>query len=133
MKCLVRWLSLVSLVFMICWGFFGLTQPVLADNLQTLVTELPQVGDEKLCTEFKEKIDLNNANIIAFKDCRGFYPTLAKLILQHGPYQKVEDVLEIPELSDRQKQLLKSQLVNFKVTPQVIPPEMRMPPRPVMR
>jgi photosystem II PsbU protein len=118
---------------MICWGFFGSVQPVLADSLPTLVTALPQVGDEKLCPEFKEKIDLNNANIIAFKDCSGFYPTLAKLILQHGPYQKVEDVLEIPELSDRQKNLLKSQLVNFKVTPQVVPPEMRMPPRPVMR
>ncbi|NWF60519.1 MAG: hypothetical protein HXY43_14960 [Fischerella sp.] len=57
---------------------------------------------------------------------------MAKLIVTNGPYNKVEDVLEIPSLSDRQKQLLKSQLPNFKVSEPMVPLEMRMPPRPAM-
>jgi photosystem II PsbU protein len=40
----------------------------------------------------------------------------SQLIVKNGPYQKVEDVLEIPDLTDRQKEFLKSQLRNFKVT-----------------
>jgi photosystem II PsbU protein len=139
MKRLIRWLSIFSLVFIGCLVFFGWTQPVVADSISiqpvailAVETELPKVGNEQLCPEFGEKIDLNNANIIAFKDCQGFYPNLAKLIVTNGPYNKVEDVLEIPSLSDRQKQLLKSQLPNFKVSEPMVPLEMRMPPRPAM-
>jgi photosystem II PsbU protein len=101
--------------------------------LLTANTELPNLGDEAMCPEFDQKIDLNNANIVAFKGCRGFYSTLASLIVQSGPYEAVEDVLEIPELSDRQKELLQAQLKNFTVTEPIVPLEMRMPPRPVMR
>ena len=141
MKNLLRSLSIFSLMLITCLVFLGAPQSVLAGNLtiqaatiETIATKLPQATSEKLCPEFVgTPIDLNNANIIAFKDCRGFYPNLAKLIVQHSPYQEVEDVLEIPGLSERQKKLLKSQLVNFEVTPPVIPLEMRMPPRPAMR
>ncbi|GET36551.1 photosystem II complex extrinsic protein PsbU [Microseira wollei] len=140
MKRLIRWLSMVSLVLMSCFGFFGWTQPVAAKNIDiqpvTILVaqpELTRVGYEPLCPALGEKIDLNNANIIAFKNCRGFYPNLAQLIVKNAPYQKVEDVLEIPGLSDRQQELLKAQLDTFKVTPPVVAPEMRMPPRPAMR
>jgi photosystem II PsbU protein len=140
MKRLIRWLSMVSLVFMSCFGFLGWTQPVAARNIdiqpvKILVAqpELTRIGYEPLCPALGEKIDLNNANIIAFKNCPGFYPNLAKLIVKNGPYQKVEDVLEIPGLSDRQQELLKAQFDTFKVTPPVVAPEMRMPPRPAMR
>jgi photosystem II PsbU protein len=99
-----------------------------------VATELPNRAKAGApCPEFGQKIDLNNANLIAFIDCRGFYPTLAKLIVKNGPYQKVEDVLEIPDLSDTQKELLASYLDRFTVTEPVVPLEMRMPPRPVMR
>jgi photosystem II PsbU protein len=140
MKRLIHWFSLLSLIVFSCLGLFGWFHPVMAANISiqpvTLLAakmESPNVSNEALCPEFDQKIDLNNANIIAFKDCQGFYPTLASLIVKNSPYQKIEDVLEIPGLSDRQKALLKSQLKNFIVTESVVPLEMRMPPRPAMR
>ncbi len=51
------------------------------------------------------------------------------MIFQHSPYENIEDVLEILGLSERQKELLKFELVNFEVSPPIIPPAMRMPPR----
>lgn len=140
MKRLIHWFSLFSLIIISCLGLFCWTQPVVAANtssqpvtLLMVKTELPNIDDEASCPEFEQKIDLNNANIIAFKDCAGFYPNLASLIIKNAPYQKVEDVLEIPELNDRQKQLLTSQMKNFTLTEPQVPLEMRMPPRPMMR
>ena len=75
------------------------------------------------------KLILNNANMIAFQDCPGFYPNLAKTIVVNGPYQKVEDVLKAPDLNNRQKELLQANLGSFKVTEQVVPLGMRMPPK----
>ena len=94
--------------------------------------EMPNIGGERLCTDSGRKIDLNNANLVAFTDCPGFYPTLARSLVTNGPYEKVEDVLEIPGLSDRQKALLRANLDNFTATEPVVPLEMRMPPRPAM-
>lgn len=138
MKRLGQWLSILSLLLISCWGFFGWTQPVFAasTNIESLTmlavkTELPT--EIKLCIESNEKIDLNNANLVAFTDCPGFYPTLAQLILKNGPYQKIEDVLNIPELTPRQKELLTANLDSFSVTPPVVPLERRMPPRPPLR
>jgi photosystem II PsbU protein len=111
-----------------CWVWFGGTMPVVAVG-----TQLPNVVEERLCSDRGQKIDLNNANMIAFTDCPGFYPTLAKLIVTNGPYQKVEDVLELPGLSERQQKMLKANLDNFTVTDPVVSLEMRMPPRPVPR
>jgi photosystem II PsbU protein len=140
MKRLIRWISLLSLIIIACLGLFGWNQPGLAATISTqpvpllaVTTELPSVSDAAVCPEFEQKIDLNNANIVAFKDCQGFYPNLASLIIKGGPYQTVEDVLEIPGLGDRQKALLQSQLKNFSVSEPIVPLEMRMPPRPMMR
>lgn len=138
MKRLIRWLSLLSLIIITELGLFTGGQPVAAAiyayqpaTLAATTTTSP--ADAAICPEFEQKIDLNNANLATFQDCPGFYPTLATLIVKNGPYQKVEDVLDIPGLSDRQKALLKSQLKNFTVTQSVMPLERRMPPRPVMR
>ena len=87
----------------------------------------------KLCAESNVKIDLNNANVNAFTDCPGFYPNLARLIVENSPYQQVKDVLNIPELSKRQKDLLKANLNSFEVAESTVPLEQRMPPRPSMR
>ncbi len=111
-----------------CWVWFDGTMPLVAVGKQ-----LPNVAEERLCSDEGQKIDLNNANMVAFTDCPGFYPTLAKLIVTNGPYQKVEDVLELPGLSERQQKMLKANLDNFTVTDPVVSLEMRMPPRPVPR
>ncbi|MDJ0734145.1 MAG: photosystem II complex extrinsic protein PsbU [Nostocaceae cyanobacterium] len=130
MKGLVRWLSIFSLLLIICWGLFGWSQPVLAGNMR-MQSGTILVAQQQPCPP-SEIIDLNNANIIAFKDCRGFYPNLAKLIVTNGPYETVEDVLNIPGLTQTQKERLQANLDRFTVTPQVMPLEMRMPPRPPM-
>ena len=90
-------------------SFVGNQVPVLAIARQNK-------ADQKLATEFGKKIDLNNTNIAAFQKYPGLYPTLAQKIIKNAPYQKVEDVLNLTELSDKQKELLQSNLANFTVT-----------------
>jgi photosystem II PsbU protein len=133
-------LRLFNLFLVVLVSLTLLSQPVVAGRISiqpvrllAVDTELPTVGREGLCEEFGEKIDLNNANLVAFMDCQGFYPQLAQKIVENSPYQKVEDVLGIPELSDRQKELLKSNLDHFKVSGPVVSLEKRMPPRPALR
>jgi photosystem II PsbU protein len=123
-----RILIVLASTIVACWVWFGGTMPVVAVG-----TQLPNVAEQRLCSDEGQKIDLNNANLIAFTDCPGFYPTLAKLIVQNGPYQKVEDVLKLPGLSERQKKMLEANLDHFTVTEPVVSLEMRMPPRPVPR
>ncbi|MBD2343074.1 photosystem II complex extrinsic protein PsbU [Anabaena subtropica] len=123
MKGLVRLLTVFSLLLG-CWGWLGTTQIAQAASLQSFLA--PQVtilaverlnrADAKLATEFGKKIDLNNTNVRAFQQYPGLYPTLAKKIIQNAPYGKVEDVLNLPGLSDRQKQLLEANFDKFTVT-----------------
>jgi photosystem II PsbU protein len=86
-------------------------------------------GEIPLCMASEQKIDLNNANLMAFTDCPGFYPTLATLIANNGPYDAVEDVLKISDLTADQKKLFKANLNSFTVSPPVTPLEQRMPPK----
>ncbi|MFP5274380.1 photosystem II complex extrinsic protein PsbU [Coleofasciculus sp.] len=79
-------------------------------------TTLRNPADAKLETEFGQKLDLNNTHIRAFRQYRGLFPTVAALIIQNAPYDNVEEVLEIPGLTERQKQILKDNLDNFTVT-----------------
>lgn len=74
------------------------------------------VVEEKLATEFGQKLDLNNSNVRMFRQYAGLYPNLARLILKNAPYDKVEDVLNIPGLTEQQKELLRANLDNFTVT-----------------
>ncbi len=140
MKRLIRWFSLFIVIAIGCLGFVGWVQPIAAANtdiqpitLLAAKTELPGARNQAGCPDLDPKIDLNNSNIVAFKDCQGFYPNLAVSIVKNAPYQKVEDVLKIPGLTNQQKALLKSQLKNFTVSRAIVPLEQRMPPRPVMR
>jgi photosystem II PsbU protein len=123
-----RILIILASMFIGCWVLFGWTMPAVAID-----TQLPNVVEQRLCSDDGQKIDLNNANMVAFTDCPGFYPTLAQLIVTNGPYQKVEDVLELPGLNERQKEMLKANLDNFTVTDPVVSLERRMPPRPALR
>jgi photosystem II PsbU protein len=62
------------------------------------------------------KIDLNNSDVRDFRNFRGFYPSLASKIIQNAPYTSVEEVLNIPGLSESQKERLQANLDNFVVT-----------------
>ncbi|MEQ9552078.1 MAG: photosystem II complex extrinsic protein PsbU [Coleofasciculus sp. G3-WIS-01] len=126
---LVVWGLLVG-----CWGWLGFSQNAIAapmswtqgvslsnaiENGSPMLlaeTTLRNPADAKLETEFGQKIDLNNTHIRAFRQYRGMFPTLAALIIQNAPYDNVEEVLEIPGLTERQKQILKDNLDNFAVT-----------------
>ena len=123
MKGLVRLFTVFTLLLG-CWGILGTTQTAQAFSFNSFVgNQVPVLAvarqnkaDQKLGTDFGKKIDLNNTNIAAFQKYPGLYPTLAKKIIKNAPYNKVEDVLNIPELSDKQKALLQANLDNFTVT-----------------
>jgi photosystem II PsbU protein len=123
-KKLVRLLTVLTLLLG-SWGWLGNTAQALSLNsfvgVQSPVLATAQLNkaDQKLATEFGKKIDLNNTNIAAFQQYPGLYPTLAKkIIAQAGktPFTKVEEVLTLEGLSDRQKELLQKNLANFTVT-----------------
>jgi photosystem II PsbU protein len=128
-KGLVRLLTVFSLLLG-SWGWLGTTQIAQASNingvnlqfLPVLAVEYTQPtqnkADQKLGTEFGKKLDLNNTNVRAFQQYPGLYPTLARKIIENAPYQELNDVLDIPGLSDRQKQILQANLDHFTVTEQ---------------
>nr|WP_199290909.1 photosystem II complex extrinsic protein PsbU [Anabaena sp. FACHB-1250] len=107
-----------------CWGMLGTTQTAQAvsfnsfagNQVPVLALARQNKADQKLGTDFGKKIDLNNTNIAAFQKYPGLYPTLAKKIIKNAPYNKVEDVLNLAKLSDKQKALLQANLGNFTVT-----------------
>lgn len=119
-------LTLLGIVmFWGCLGYWGESQLNSTGsgwNNSVLAAEVnnPNLNpaDKVLGTEYGQKIDLNNANVRLFRQYRGYYPTLAAKIVNNAPYQKVEDVLKIPDLSERQKELLQEHLDDFAVTPQ---------------
>lgn len=121
MKSLVRVLAVATFIFS-CLG--GVVQQARAASLTSIplqpTTFVAEVyrnpADAKLDTEYGKKVDLNNANVRLFRQFRGFYPTLASKIVDNAPYEKVEDVLDIPGLSERQKERLQANLENFTVT-----------------
>lgn len=128
MKGLVRLVAAFSLVLG-CWGWLGWQPNALAVNLSSVTgsglvlanarptgEDLRNAADAKLATEFGKKIDLNNTNVRAFRQYPGLYPTLAGKIVANAPYNDVEDILELPGLTDAQKDLLRSNLDNFTLT-----------------
>lgn len=125
MKIWGRFLALLSLI-VACFVFAGQPQAQALDlsfvtyqnyNVLAVETERRNIGDDKLATEYGKRVDLNNSAIPEFRKFRGFYPTLASKIIQNAPYEKVEDVLNIPDLTERQKERLEANLDNFTVTP----------------
>ncbi|PSB22224.1 photosystem II protein [Phormidesmis priestleyi ULC007] len=126
MKRLVRFVATLSLIIS-CLGWLGSSQTALATNLNDLgsafrpsvllaaepTEPLRNAVEDKMATEFGKKIDLNNTNLRAFRQFPGMYPTLASIIFRNSPYEKVEDVLDIPGLTEQQKETLQSNLKNF--------------------
>ena len=118
MKILSRLFILLTLLVG-CLGFLG-QAPAQAFNLPTSATVLADVRvnavDAKLSTEFGKKIDLNNSDIRDFRNLRGFYPNLASKIIKNALYEKVDEVLDVPGLSEKQKSRLQANLDKFTVT-----------------
>lgn len=109
----------VMLSSFVGWG----VRPALATNIvpswnmPILAEEMRNAVDDKLSTEYGSKLDLNNANVQAFVKYKGMYPTIAGKVLKYAPYENVEDVLEIPGLSDRERDIIEKNLGSFTVTP----------------
>ena len=107
---------------LLAWLMSGV---VLAGLLVTLVlpgaafaAERRNEIDYKLA-ENVGKVDLNNASVRRFQQYPGMYPTLAGKIVLGGPYDSVDDVLEL-DLTDRQRELFNKYKDNFTVTPPAI-------------
>ena len=123
MKGLVRLLTAFTLLLG-CWGMLGTTHTAQAlsfnsfagNQVPVLAIARQNKADMKLGTDFGKKIDLNNTYIRAFQQYPGLYPTLAKRIVANAPYEKVEDVLNLPGLTDSQKKRLQDNLDKFTVT-----------------
>ncbi len=120
MQSFFRGLGLLSLIFASCLAFLGWSQPVNADvSLQvvpSLATTYRNPVDAKLGTDYGQKLDLNNASVRVFTQYKGMYPTLAGKIVQNAPYSSVKDVLNIPGLSDAEKQAINNNIDSFTVT-----------------
>lgn len=120
MKRLVSIFATVLLVIG-AWGFSGVTSADAADlNIFTfqsspILAARRNAADDKL-GQIKGKLDLNNSDVRDFRELRGFYPTLAGAIIKYAPYETIEDVLDIPGLSESQKKRLQANLDNFVVT-----------------
>ncbi|MFO7628912.1 MAG: photosystem II complex extrinsic protein PsbU [Prochlorococcaceae cyanobacterium] len=107
---------------LLAWLMSGV---VLAGLLLTLLlpepamaVELRNQADDKIAAS-QGKVDLNNASVRRFQNYPGMYPTLAGKIVLGGPYESVDDVLNL-DLSDRQRELFNKYKENFTVTPPAI-------------
>merc|ERR1712061_916839 len=64
-----------------------------------------------------DKVDLNNANVQAYRQFPGMYPTAAGQIASHGPYKQVSDIYNIPGLDEKLKATMKKYESNFVALP----------------
>ncbi|MGD1705077.1 photosystem II complex extrinsic protein PsbU [Dapis sp. BLCC M229] len=124
----MKQIALVLAIFGLCLGLMGLPyHQAQASNLSLttwtstsiLAVESGKVNkaDKKLGEIGGEQLDLNNSPLRSFRKYRGMFPTIAAMIVDNAPYEKVEDVLEISDLTENQKKLLEANLDKFKVTP----------------
>lgn len=119
-----RFLSLIAVLLLVVgsWSFAPVDQAMAADlslfqlNSTPILAVRRNTTDDKLREIGVGKLDLNNSDVRDFRKLRGFYPNLASKIIKNAPYDSVEDVLDIPGLSETQKERLQANLDNFIVT-----------------
>eukprot|EP00307_Rebecca_sp_RCC1486_P012691 CAMPEP_0119406868 /NCGR_PEP_ID=MMETSP1335-20130426/1031_1 /TAXON_ID=259385 /ORGANISM="Chrysoculter rhomboideus, Strain RCC1486" /LENGTH=175 /DNA_ID=CAMNT_0007430961 /DNA_START=32 /DNA_END=560 /DNA_ORIENTATION=- len=63
------------------------------------------------------KIDLNNAIVVDYKALPGMYPRVAGIIASHGPYTKVSDVYQLPEMTQGDKDMMRKYEKELTVLP----------------
>ena len=117
MKRLLSWLTGVVLMAGLVAGLI-LPASVHADD--DLVgkysgNEIRNIADDKIAAR-EGKVDLNNSSVRRFQQFPGMYPTMAGKIVLGGPYNNVDDVLNL-DLSERQVELFNKYKENFTVTP----------------
>ena len=114
-----RFVAIIAAILLTV-GSWGLAPAAKASEILTVPegTLIARVNtaDAKRQELIKGKLDLNNSDVREFRRLRGFYPSLASKIIQNAPYDEVEDVLEIPGLSDSQLERLQANLDEFFVT-----------------
>jgi len=115
MKRLVGTIMAVGLMLIGCLGVFGFPQQAEAAR-SPLVAEFRNSMDDKLATDFGKKIDLNNTNVRAFAQFPGLYPTLARMILSNAPFENIDDIFDMPDLTERQAEILKANLDKFTIS-----------------
>eukprot|EP00520_Triparma_pacifica_P016774 CAMPEP_0118644612 /NCGR_PEP_ID=MMETSP0785-20121206/7041_1 /TAXON_ID=91992 /ORGANISM="Bolidomonas pacifica, Strain CCMP 1866" /LENGTH=151 /DNA_ID=CAMNT_0006536401 /DNA_START=33 /DNA_END=488 /DNA_ORIENTATION=- len=79
------------------FGVAGLTQPALA------IRDYEGIG----YLGGSNTVDINNANIRAYLKMPGMYPSVAAKVVSNGPYSSVGEVMNIPGLSGKEKDVLK--------------------------
>ena len=106
------------------WLGLGFNHPAIAQRLRpyqsvptTIAAQILRNPINERLGKVSTKLDLNNSNVLAFRRYPGLYPTLARKIIRNAPFDTVEDVLNIPGLSDREMELLQANFDNFVVTP----------------
>ena len=103
--------------------FLSNAQPALAgilggDILLVAEATMPRNAiDDKLRTEYSYKLDVNNTNVAAFRKYRGLFPTIAGKIVRNAPYENLEDILDIPGLSDVEKSRIQENMDVFTISP----------------
>lgn len=122
----MKWFARLLVAVSLCLTcLFGVSHQAMAatGNGSLVLAAAPATGEEirnsadsKLGTEFGKKLDLNNTNVRAFRKYPGLYPTLARKVVDNAPYKSVEDVLNIPGLSEKQKEMLNANLDKFTLT-----------------
>ncbi|MEM8611597.1 MAG: photosystem II complex extrinsic protein PsbU [Cyanobacteria bacterium P01_H01_bin.105] len=118
-----QFFGLLMAIGLVFGTFLSNPQPVLAGTLSNetlLVAEitLPRNAiDDKLTTEYGYKLDVNNTNVAAFRKYRGLFPTIAGKIVRNAPYDNLEDILEIPGLSDIEKSRIQENMDVFTISP----------------
>ena len=123
----MKWFLRLFVVVSLCvtsWVGFGDASAMAARfdlnlNSAMVMGAVNGPADAALAKIYGETIDLNNTNISSYKEYRGLYPTLAKKLLANAPYESVDEILSIPNLSDRQKKTLTKYLDEglFSVSP----------------
>ena len=117
MKRLLSWLTGTLLMAGLLAGFVFPAGVHADEDLVSKYSgsEIRNVADDKIA-ERGDKVDLNNSSVRRFQQFPGMYPTMAGKIVLGGPYNDVDEVLEL-DLSERQKELFAKYRDNFTVTP----------------
>lgn len=124
MKRLISWSTLLVVFFSAVFGLADL-QPVQALPLNQAALMAPVLAATSSANEadakraeVMDKVDLNNSAVRSFLDMPGMYPTIARKIIANAPYDSLDDVYDIPGLSDRQKETVAKYADRLTVTDQ---------------
>ncbi len=110
------------------FGLLGNAQPAAAANMPLMGLnssvllanaggrELRNSIDDKMATDYGNKIDVNNTNIASFRKFRGLYPTIAGKVVSNAPYESIDDILKIPGLSEVERGRLEQNIDIFSIS-----------------